>query len=388
MPRWTTITIVAALLVVAAAVGVLVVDDGEDDAAPATTTQPATTATTTTATTAPQPSTSTTTAGPAADTETAVFPSGPSPYTTPEDAAEAFAEALAFRDPVIGAFRAGDARSGEVDVRPTVTGPVTTVFVRMVGDDDRWWVLGAATGAIEIEEPAAMATIASPVELRGRSTAFEANVAVEVRQDAEPAVLGTGFVMGGANGEMGPFAGSVRFDPPSTSHGALVLATRSMEDGSTWEASVVRVRFATPAATTTVDVFFHGADAVSGVTAYPRAVPSGGGVLRAALEELLAGPSDQERASGATSWFSEDTAGLLVDVALRDGLATVDLGDLPSVIPNASTSAGSMILLEELDATVFQFRTVDAVVYRLDGDCEAFNEWLQFGGCEPRTRTG
>jgi hypothetical protein len=64
----------------------------------------------------------------------------------------------------------------------------------------------------------------------------------------------------------------------------------------------------------------------------------------------------------------------------------VDFHDLRTVIPNASTSAGSGMLLAQLDATVFQFDSVSSVVYRIEGDCEAFNEWLQFGGCEPRVR--
>jgi hypothetical protein len=51
------------------------------------------------------------------------------------------------------------------------------------------------------------------------------------------------------------------------------------------------------------------------------------------------------------------------------------------VIPHAR-SAGSA----QLDATVFQFRAVESVEYRLGGDCGAFGEWLQYGGCEAHTR--
>jgi hypothetical protein len=44
-------------------------------------------------------------------------------------------------------------------------------------------------------------------------------------------------------GEMGPFSAELAFDSPGTGGGALVLVTESMEDGSTWEASVVRIAF-------------------------------------------------------------------------------------------------------------------------------------------------
>jgi hypothetical protein len=50
--------------------------------------------------------------------------------------------------------------------------------------------------------------------------------------------------MGGSMGEMGPFDGSVTFAPPSAAYGALVFYTVSAENGHVWEASVLRVEFA------------------------------------------------------------------------------------------------------------------------------------------------
>jgi hypothetical protein len=115
-----------------------------------------------------------------------------------------------------------------------------------------------------------------------------------------------------------------------------------------------------------------------------RAVGRTAGVLRAALGALVAGPTPAERAAGIDSWFSEATARMFGGMALVDGAATVDLHDLRRVIPNASTSAGSAMLLSQLDATVFQFPSVRSAVYRIDGDCQAFTDWLQLGGCDPR----
>jgi hypothetical protein len=63
----------------------------------------------------------------------------------------------------------------------------------------------------------------------------------------------------------------------------------------------------------------------------------------------------------------------------------VNFRDLRPVIPNASTSAGSQILLRELDATVFQFPSVRSVEYRINGSCAAFFEWLQLA-CAVRSR--
>ena len=97
----------------------------------------------------------------------------------------------------------------------------------------------------------------------------------------------------------------------------------------------------------------------------------------AALAELVSGPTPAERSAGLTSWFSDATAGALGRVDQQGGLLVVDLRGLDGLIPGAGSSAGSAQLLASLDSTVFQFPSVSAVEYRLDGSCEAFWAWLQ-----------
>lgn len=99
--------------------------------------------------------------------------------------------------------------------------------------------------------------------------------------------------------------------------------------------------------------------------------------LRGALEALLAGPTDEEADAGYGGWFSAETEGMLHSVRLEDGTAHVDFADFSEVIPNASTSCGSALLLGQLDATVTQFDTVTEARYAFDGDQEGFYEWLQ-----------
>jgi hypothetical protein len=396
--------IAAALLVVAlvgAAVGWRARGGDEDgEGGPA--------ATSTTAGEAPSPTTATT-AAPSADAS-ALWPAPGSAtrFATPEAAARSFAtEYLDFEAPVVGAFQAGDARSGEVPVRPRDPGPVTTILVRQLGRGSDWSVLGAATEAIQVTSPTAGAEIASPVRVAGRAWTFEGNVVVQVRQDGEPGPIGEGFVTGGGS-ELLPFEGSIPFETPGEPFGAVLFLDHSAENGQLWSASVVRVALSS----TDADA------AACGDERRPRPEPGDGemlvkayfsceaeenpseeplravyrvrerspAVLQAALEVLLAGPDAGERDAGLGSWFSSRTATMLRSVKIEAGHAIVDLDDLRPVIPNASTSAGSRRLLAQLDATVFQFRSVESVEYRLEADCEAFNEWLQYGGCERRTR--
>lgn len=100
--------------------------------------------------------------------------------------------------------------------------------------------------------------------------------------------------------------------------------------------------------------------------------------LRSALRSLLAGPSAEQREAGAASWFSDTTANALREVEVDGGPVVVDLdGDLPRLIPGASSSAGSEMLLAHLDSVVFGLPWVEAVEYRMAGSCAAFWEWLQ-----------
>jgi hypothetical protein len=204
-----------------------------------------TTTSVTTSTTSPSATSTPATTPPALDTSTAVWPTAGSTrrFTDPVAAARSFAtDYLKMVAPVVGAFRPGDPASGEVPIQATSRGPVTTVIVRRLGPGTSWWVLGSATPNIRLTEPAALATISSPVRLRGQSRAFEATVNYSVREDDNPHALGEGYTMGGSS-QMGPFDTSVTYVPPKVPSGAIELYTISSESGHVQEATVIRVHF-------------------------------------------------------------------------------------------------------------------------------------------------
>ena len=125
-----------------------------------------------------------------------------------------------------------------------------------------------------------------------------------------------------------------------------------------------------------VEVWF---DRGEEVVAVMRRVPASGDTLTAALQALLAGPTEAERQQGLTSWFSAETADALRSARVEDGLAIVDLRDVSSIIPNASTSLGSTMMLQALNGTVFSAADADSAEYRFDGSCDAFGEFVQRG---------
>lgn len=239
---WSAAAVATLLVVVGAVMFVTAREEGSETVPTTATTHPAPTSAPTTATSAP----ATTSAPPPIDRTSAVWPYAASStrYSDPVAAARGFAiDFVGFTSPTLGAFRPGDARSGEVDVRGA-GGLTTTVLVRQLGTDATWWVLGAVTANIQAQQPTALATISSPVRLQGRSSAFEGTVQTEVRQDGAVAPLGRGFVTGGSGSELGPFDGMLEFTRPSAASGAVVLFTVSMENGHVAEATVLRVHFA------------------------------------------------------------------------------------------------------------------------------------------------
>lgn len=135
----------------------------------------------------------------------------------------------------------------------------------------------------------------------------------------------------------------------------------------------------TSAATVPINVFFAAGDGsdCSLVKPHERQVAADVDPIVAAFEELVGGPTAEEEANGAGSFFSGATSDAVLSATVVDGLLIVDFRDVRSDMNNASTSCGSASLLASLNATAFQFSEVDQVEYAIEGDCATFYNWLQ-----------
>lgn len=113
----------------------------------------------------------------------------------------------------------------------------------------------------------------------------------------------------------------------------------------------------------------------------PREAEEEGKVVSLLLS-LFSGPTDEERKLGFSSFFSEATASILKSVSVRNGVAAVNLADIRSVLPNVSSSCGSQAFMSSVERTLYQFDNIDKVIFAIDGDPEAFYEWVQLGCSE------
>jgi Immunoglobulin-like domain of bacterial spore germination len=150
-------------------------------------------------------------------------------------------------NPVGSAFQAGDTGSGEVQVRPRASSPfLTTVTVRRTGPGATVWVVVAAQAKnIQLESPVALTMVTSPVLVSGKSSSFEGNVVVQVKEDGmgPGQFLGQEPLTGGSGQKLELFQGRVTFRTPAKPAGAVVALTESAEDGTVEQLSAVRVVF-------------------------------------------------------------------------------------------------------------------------------------------------
>lgn len=168
--------------------------------------------------------------------------------------------------------------------------------------------------------------------------------------------------------------------PPSTSPSASTTSTTAPASSPT--APPTAPTPSTPA-TMTVTLYFSntvldpGASECAQVYAVHRTIPEASDVLTATLNELLAGPTAAEKAQGYGSWFSAATAQSLLKASTSANTSYVDLTDIRTVIPNASTSCGSAALLAQLRTTAQQAAMTPRVLYAIKGQPSTFWEWLQ-----------
>lgn len=98
------------------------------------------------------------------------------------------------------------------------------------------------------------------------------------------------------------------------------------------------------------------------VTPARRTIESTPAVARAALTELLEGPTAGERAEGLSTAIPSGTT--LRDISLSDGVATVDLD---GTFDDGGGSASMLGRVAQVVATLTRFPTIERVAFRIDG---------------------
>lgn len=157
----------------------------------------------------------------------AIWPAGDVLFTTPEEAATDFLDAVFGTGPLIGEFQEGDSRSGEIEVFASADGAQigsarSLLLLRQLGPDGGWFVMSAVSELVAISTPEAAASVpAGSLPVAGTGTGFEGTIVVSAFSAGD---AGNEFdqvvTIAGNFGDVQPY--SVELDLGSAAPGDLV----------------------------------------------------------------------------------------------------------------------------------------------------------------------
>ncbi|MGZ6992957.1 MAG: Gmad2 immunoglobulin-like domain-containing protein [Ilumatobacteraceae bacterium] len=158
----------------------------------------------------------------------AIWPAAGVTIDSPDQVAAEFVTEVLGVEPVLGDFKQGDSRSGEIEVFSPGEGAAATaasrgiLLLRQLGDGTGWFIIGAVNEHASITSPASGAVVAAgPLTVEGVARGQEANVVVTafVAGDAK-SVLDSKITMGGAMETALPY--SVALDLSKATPGEVV----------------------------------------------------------------------------------------------------------------------------------------------------------------------
>ena len=164
-------------------------------------------------------------------------------YDRPEEAARAFVEWIGFDAPLVGFLRPTAEGTGEIAVRPTRDGPVTTVSLRQIGPDGSWWVLGSSASGLVIDTPVSRSLVSNPLYVHGIGQSPSGTVELELRGDRSTEPELRAHIVTGGGVEPITLEGQFGWAADNSIGGSLIVLSRDRPTGRIWEATVIRVRF-------------------------------------------------------------------------------------------------------------------------------------------------
>ncbi len=115
-----------------------------------------------------------------------------------------------------------------------------------------------------------------------------------------------------------------------------------------------------------VSLFFGRLDSGEELVSVQREIPFTEGVARAALLQLIEGPTETQRQEGYFSSINENTG--IQSLSIVDGVAYVDFSsDLEEGVAGSATV---FFIRSQIEETLKQFETVDDVVISINGRTE------------------
>jgi len=230
----------------------------------------------------------------------------------------------------------------------------------------------SASGEISVTAPQPGQTVGFRFTIAGLARAFE-NVINYKLTNSSGKVLSQGPISVNASdtGLFGPYNSSVVFsDLPGTPTGTLTVLTYSARDGSEQNIVSIPVKFAS-GESTLIKVFMQKYEDeyltdCTQVLPLSRRIPKNAAIGKAAIEELLQGPTEEESRQGYKTAINTRVG--LNSLTIGDGVARVDFDRRMQEEVGGSCRVGA--IRSQIETTLKQFPTVKSVVISVDGNVE------------------
>lgn len=240
---------------------------------------------------------------------------------------------------------------------------------------------GNQESEIIVDTPKANQVVFSPIELTGQARGswfFEANAPVKlIKENGEQIAVSRIEPMGEwMTTEFVPYRGLVQFEITATTSAILVMQNDN-PSGLPENAKELRIPLTlVPAATAavetmTVEAYFNNNYLDPQITCnkvfvVKREVPKTQAVARAALEELLKGPTEQEKTDG---YMTNINPGVKIQsLTIQEGVAKVDFDK--TLEQAVGGSCRVLAIRSQITRTLEQFPTVEQVIISIDGRTE------------------
>jgi hypothetical protein len=176
---------------------------------------------------------------------------------------------------------------------------------------------------------------------------------------------------GGSSGPLGSVPAPSATAEPSVAQGSPDVTPAPSDEPSSEPSSSPGLPTSSPtpvpssAGTTVVRAYFWlgGLPGSEGLVAVLREIPATKGVATAAVNALLAGPTDAEGKRAISTAVPDGSQ--LLGLSIADGVATVDLS---SEFESGGGSASVLTRLGQMVYTLTQFPTVKSVVFQIEGE--------------------
>lgn len=276
-------------------------------------------------------------------------------YRTKSTAITSFEECVAAGNPVMEIYPEQCTAQGQTFTRSVIRTADASV---------------SAEGNIRIYSPVSGVPLVLPLIVTGEARVFENTVEWRLR-DEDGSELTRGFVTAQAPevGVFGPFIIRASYPEPQGKKGTIEVFATSAENGAEIDKVTIPVSFI-PTTATTVRAYFSNAtqdpNSLQCGTTYPvtRRVIQTETPARAALNELLAGPTPMEAQQGFASSIPAKVS--IISLSIADGVARVDFSE--EMLAAASGSCRVGAIRSQIENTLKQFATVTSVEILIGGE--------------------